>query len=305
MTEEATRAKKDESIVEPDRAEIIDPMSFIVSNKTAGINYNCDFSNTRKQGDKQGFWRSMPPVQRPDVQEKFIAKMNEMRERGQIKGEGNSYFFTHEEGVRARELYEKEVLEGRVKPNKKAWNNRFAKFTNTTYEELEEKYAGIEVWSSKTRTSSQKKEEITQIDKSVDLLSEDAPVMPAEEEMEELVSQPSDEQLEDIEAQEEEVEEEESVAAASVLETTEEQEEVTGTVEDDDGEYVIEIPLNPSKERIDFTSETCLVRGTDGSRHEFHLVYVSHIDREMLLEEGSYELEGTLFHVRREMPASE
>lgn len=135
-----TRVKvADEDKTFEDKDEIICPLVLKVTNGRGAVNYDLTWLSTTmiKQG-VVGCWRSAPQS-RPHA-EPFYKALEQLKEDGQIPKDWNAFYFTHEQGIAAREKYVQLVLTGKVKANKKSWTNRFrqSRFAGVEYEDLME-----------------------------------------------------------------------------------------------------------------------------------------------------------------------
>lgn len=146
----------------PDKAEIICPLVLMVSKGQSAVNYDVTWTTTIDLGNGPGAWKSAP--QQRGHSDAFYEKLKEMREQGQITWEESAYYFTHEEGVAARKKYEQLVLAGKVKANKKSWNNRFEGFTSKSFDELVKEFPDL----YSTTTPRAKKAESTEETKPVE-----------------------------------------------------------------------------------------------------------------------------------------
>lgn len=157
----AERARDEDGKVQranetPDKNEIICPLTHKLTG--SAVNYDITWASTIDLGEGPGSWKSTP--QKRGHSEAFYDEIAKMKEDGRIKWDANAYFFTHSQGVAAREKYEQSVLEGKRKANKRSWENRFEAFTGVSFEDLEKKFPELYKRATSTYISKEKKLEM-------------------------------------------------------------------------------------------------------------------------------------------------
>lgn len=162
----------------PSVKEIIDP--FVYKLTGGAVRYDVTFHSTMSLGNNEpGCWRSaaqitLIPSTRDaldkgdvtwnDITEKDIAvdgkgqpkargyallfwqTLERLRGEGKLGWEENAFFFTHEQGIKAREAYQSDILTAKRKANRRSWvgdangdpdKPGIGQFANVTWEQLE------------------------------------------------------------------------------------------------------------------------------------------------------------------------
>lgn len=294
-----------EKLATPDRREVICPLVYHLAN--VAVNYDLTWQPETKitvmddDGgvirEVTGVWKSNP-VLRGHTQA-FQRELQRMRESEEISWNESAYYFTHEEGVKARKSYENEVLHGRIKAHFASWGpnpkrakdkSRFHKFTGVTYEELTKKFPDL--YNSRSTTSTKLKgeekedaEPVSQEKAQVEETSERDPVI-----------EPTNEELAQID-------EEAKVAAATAPEATIEDLIGEASAEDelDDHDVIpLYVPSEIAAERIDVKNESIVWQDEDGHEHQAYLMPLPEINTEMWLEAGEHLISGVKYSVRIE-----
>lgn len=163
------RARDDEGRIQrasetPDKNEIICPLVFMVTGGRSAVNYDVTWTSTIDLGQGPGAWKSAP--QSRGHSDAFYEKLQQLKDAGKIKWPEKAFYFTHEQGVKARQQYEKNVLEGKVKANKKSWTNKHAAFTGVSWEDLENKFPDI--YKKTTSTYQSQADKLELIDRAME-----------------------------------------------------------------------------------------------------------------------------------------
>lgn len=189
MAREKTKVPTEQKAEMKDKEDVICPLVLLVTRKEFGqmnagaVNYDIAFQPTIQLGDALvGAWRSAPQLQLTEEGKKvretkgyralgeehivlkgkspqarkhslaFYRLLEEGKEKGTFSWEEDCYYFTHEEGIEARKQYEKGVLDGEIKGNKRSWEGRFAELTGVSWEQLQEKHPDIYGTAKKTES---------------------------------------------------------------------------------------------------------------------------------------------------------
>lgn len=211
------------------KKEIICPLTLeatLKEGKPIAANYTCQWerSMVADGADEPGVWYSSPKGRGQEA-----AFMEELKRRKElpesdpehITWDEDGFYFSHQEGIEAREKYEQLVLEGKFKANAKSWKNKHAEFTGVSLDELKEKHP--ELYKSSATTTASTTEQ-TSSEESTE------PEMTGEEETTES------EELEPSEAEILAASEEEAPEIEHSGEGLEKDESLTHAVSDDDDE---------------------------------------------------------------------
>lgn len=247
MAREKSRVSPDQKPSEqPDKNDVICPLILLITKKKGdprAINYDLTWSPLIKLGETVGVWRSAPQLQLTEAGKALVAEkgykaltedhiaeasgsttkqarshslafyktLEEGKEKEIFNWDEDAYYFTQDEGVKARIEYEGLVLEGEAKAQKRSWGGRFEKFTGKSFEDLQQLYPDLYGTKTKVKVTTEPvAEEVEPEDVPED---DDTPSMSGEDN----IPEPTDEQL----AAEEEVEietEEEVVAGVTATE---------------------------------------------------------------------------------------
>lgn len=195
MAREKTKVPTEQKAEMKDKEDVICPLVLLVTRKEFGqmnagaVNYDIAFQPTIQLGDADvGAWRSAPQLQLTEEGKKvretegykalgeehivlkgkspqarkhslaFYRLLEEGKKKGTFSWEEDCYYFTHEEGIEARKQYEKGVLDGEIKGNKRSWEGRFAELTGVSWEQLQEKHPDIYGTAKKTETETSEPE---------------------------------------------------------------------------------------------------------------------------------------------------
>lgn len=240
-TEEG-QEKKAEQPSDEDHKKIICPLTLAattkINRKPLAVNYTCTPETTMELDEcgKPGGWYSSPKGR--NHEQAFIKELDRRKalpkddpefidwtNDGEV-ADVDGYYFSQEEGEKAREKYERMVLDGQttledgtvieVKGNAKSWRNKHAGFTGVTWEEVQARHPDL----YKTSTTSKKEEKAAEDDaaeRMVDAAEEieaeidEVPLTQEQVQAEEAMAEEEEisaELVDAIEAEEEEAEDE-------------------------------------------------------------------------------------------------